>query len=241
MVAITGNSLVLQALKGCGVIGIGQVASAEDMNDALFQLNLLLDDWTTHRYLVYHLVDTALTSTGAQSYTVGSGGDFNIERPDKLEAAFFRQFPTAGGIPVDYGLNLYQARQDYNRIKLKTMGTWPSVCFYDAAYPWGNLYVWPIPAAQIFEIHITTKEVLANITQPAQSIALPRMYYNALYWNLVVRLREAYQMQQTPVSTGLARGSLATLRQANAQVPRAQLPNDLMRGGTTYNIYSDDQ
>lgn len=237
----TANDLIKSALKGAGVLGIGQVASAEDMNDALDQLNLVIDDWTTRRYLIYHLVDTVFTSTGAESYTVGTGQNFNVERPDKLEGAFFRQYPTAGGIPVDYALDIYYARQDYNRIKLKTMGTWPSVCFYDAAYPTGLLYVWPIPAAAIYDIHITTKEVISEITNPTQPINLPRVYRNALFWNLVVSLRELYQMEPTPTSVAKAKGALATLRQANIQVPRAQIDATLLRGGSIYNIYSDDQ
>jgi hypothetical protein len=95
------------------------------------------------------------TSTGAQSYTVGTGGDFNVARPDRLEAAFVRQLIPSGQNQIDFPLQILQAREDYNRIALKTMGTLPQVIFYDSAYPLGVIYPWPVPQASIYQIHLT--------------------------------------------------------------------------------------
>src|SRR5690242_3090169 len=115
---------------------------------------MLLAQLQRRRYFVYQLVTTGLQANGAQSYTVGPGGNFNIARPAKLESAFFRQ--NAGSPqPVDYPLDILRAQEDYNKISLKSLNAFPRYAFYDMAYPLGNLFVWPIPNNQ-YTIFITT-------------------------------------------------------------------------------------
>ena len=86
-------------------------------------MNMMLAQWQRKRWMVYSLDDVAFTPTGAASYTVGLGGTVNIPRPDRIEAAFVRL--TNGAMPVDYPLALLEAREDYNKIALKNLQTFP--------------------------------------------------------------------------------------------------------------------
>jgi hypothetical protein len=235
----TAAALILQAQKAAGIVGVGQSASGEDTADALFQLNAMIGQWNRKRWMIYHLIDTALTSTGAESYTVGPSGAFNIPRPDRLEGAYFRQLVSGSPNLVDYPLGILEAREDYSRIRLKTLTTWPQVAFYDAAYPLGSLYVYPVPQAGLFEIHILTKDTISSITNLAETYNLPPEYDAALTWNLAVRLRSAYGLPPDPVKIGLAKDALNVIRNANAQVPRLRMPRGLRMSGGGYNIFSD--
>ena len=229
------QALINLALKLCGVTGVGIDPSAEDSNDALTLLNMMLAEWQTKRWLVYSLVDTAFASTGAESYTVGPGGNFNIARPDRLEAAFFRQQVGTPTSQVDYPLQLMQAREDYNRILLKTLTTFPQFIFYDAAYPVGNVYLWPVPPANLYEIHITTKAVISAFAALTSTVTLPPNYQNAIVYGLAERLLTLYRMPPDPAITGIAKGSLESLRLSNAQIPRAHFdPNLLPRKGGSW-------
>ncbi len=114
----------------------------------------------------------------------------------------------------------------------------PSYIFYDSAYPVGYVYPWPIPQANLYEVHITVKETLTQFATLNQEILLPNEYYAALLYNLAVRLRSAYQLPPDPVTIGLAKAALAIIRGANTQIPRLVLPNEINRGGV-YNVYSD--
>lgn len=98
-------------------------------------------------------------ATGAQSYTVGAGQSINITRPDRIEAAFVRL--VNGPQAVDYPLDVLGSREDYNKIALKGLSTFPQIAFYDAAYPYGNLYIWPAPTNQ-YTIHISVKTQLSS-------------------------------------------------------------------------------
>lgn len=235
----TPQDIVTQALKKSGVLGVGQTALAEDINDGFTDLNDMLAQWRRKRWLVYHLVTMSFTSTGAQSYTIGPGGNFNVaERPDKIDSAFFRQLNTTSPNQVDYPLKIIDAREDYNRITLKGLVTFPEYLFYDSAYPTGLLYPWPVIQSGLYELFITIKEQLTAFTGLSQSIVLPPEYMAALKWNLAARLRPSYQMPPDPSVVALAKDSLNVIRNANAQIPTLKMPAALTRRGI-YNIYSD--
>lgn len=236
----TPLDIITQALKKAGILGVGQIALAEDTNDAYSDLQDMLGQWQRKRWLIWHLVDYAFTSTGAQSYTVGPGGNFNISpRPDRIESAFFRQLINSTPNQVDYPLSIIEAREDYNLIALKQLSSFPQYLFYDSAFPTGVAYPWPIPSASLYSIHLTVKETLAQFTSLAQTISLPLEYFAALKFNLAVRLRQAYQLPADVVLVGLAKDALNVIRNANLQIPRLQIPKELIRPGGVYNIFSD--
>lgn len=237
----TPQDLISFSLRAIGVLGTGQSALPEDYQDALSALNAMLGEWTFERWLVYHLIDVAKVSTGAISYTVGPGGDFDTPRPDRLEAAFFRQFVTSQPNKVDYPLRLVQAREEYNLIALKDLTSWPSVIWYDSAFPLGVVYPWPVPQASIYEVHLSLKATLSQFTSYVQSINLPPEYIRALWTNLAIELSLIYPGSVVSDKlAGRARASLQTIRGSNTQVPRLRMPRGLVRGGY-YNIYSDQR
>lgn len=235
----TVRDIIKLALKDAGVVGVGQSPLAEDTNDAFTKLNWMISQWQRKRWIIYHLVDLALTSTGAQTYTVGPTGDFVTSvRPDKLEAAFFRQLINSQPNQVDYPLTIIPSREDYSRIALKKLQTFPQAIFYDAGYPNGTIYPWPVPQSVIYEIHLVVKSPLQSFANLSDVVNLPEEYYSAIHLNLVVRLWAQYGMQPDPNVLGLARDALNVIRGANTQISTLTMPADVMRDGH-YNIYSD--
>ncbi len=235
----TPSDIILQALKKAGVIGSGQPASAEDFNDAFLDLNDMMAQWLRERWLVWDLRTVSFVSTGAQSYTIGTGGNFNVARPDRIESAYLRQLNNTSINYVDYPLEILESREDYNKISLKTLGTFSRYIFYQSSYPIGLLYPWPLPQASLYELFVSIKDpALMVFTSLAETIAMPPEYIAAIKFNLAVRLRVNYQLPQRDDLIVLADTSLNTIRNANAQVPRLMMPSDLTRKGN-YNIYSD--
>lgn len=235
----TPQGLISLSLKTAGILGVGQSALPEDINDAFDILNGMLGQWNRKRWLIWHLVDVALTSTGAQSYSVGPGGDFNTPRPDRLEAAFFRQFVSSQPNKVDYPLQIIESREDYNDIALKSLVSWPQYIFYDSAFPLGRVYPWPVPQASLYELHLTLKDTLVQFSSLTQSVNLPPEYTEAIWTNLTVRLCGIYPgAVLTPIVAGLAKSSVAAIRGANTQISRLEMPQGLGQPAL-YNIYSD--
>lgn len=238
----TPQDIITFSLKAAGILGVGQTALAEDNTDAMSALNGMLGQWTRKRWIVYHLIDVAVTTTGAMSYSVGPGGDFNVPRVDRLEAAFFRQY--VSGVPgqtyVDYPLTVLEAREDYNRIALKQLVAWPEAIFFDSGWPMGTAYPVPLPPQNLTaELHLTLKDHLQQFTSFVQTVNLPDEYTEALWTNLAIRLAAIYPgAEVTPVLAGLAKASLSTIRMANTQIPRLVMPSGMFRK-PLFNIFSD--
>lgn len=237
MATQTANDLIQLAAKGAGILGAGQTLSGEDVTDCFDLLNLMLDRWQHQRWMVYHLVTNSVTSTGAQSYTVGPTGDINIPRPDHLESAFFRRTDIEGLLP-DWPLEIIKAREDYNRIRLKELNAFPQFIFYDSDYPMGTIYPWPIPKAGIYQIFITTKAQLSDFTALADEVTLPRGYKSALVSSLACDIRDYFGMAPKESMMRAAKKARSVIRGENSQIPRLRMPRDMLSGGR-YDIYSD--
>lgn len=233
----TPVDLITLALKQAGVLGVGQSASAEDVNDSFALMNMMLNQWSTLRYLVYHEVDYSIPCTGQVSYTVGLGGDFNVVRPDKIASSFVRMTVQAAPNQSDYMLRVIRAREDYNRISQKQQGAMPRVIFYDSGFPLGTLYPWSIPNNQ-FELHISVAEHLQQFNTIADTINLPPQYMRTIMYNLAGELRPLYQLPPDQTITAMARATLNALGVANTQVPTMTL-DPTISGRSSYNPYSD--
>src|SRR5215472_18460854 len=81
MPLVTAQDLCDFALRIASVNGQGQTPSPSDEADTLLVVNMLLTEWQLNRWLVWNIVEASFQSTGAASYTVGSGGNFPCPSP----------------------------------------------------------------------------------------------------------------------------------------------------------------
>lgn len=230
----TPVELINLALKKVGVLGVGQTAAAEDIQDAFTELNMMLAQWAVKRNVVHQILDVGIPSTGQQTYTVGPGGDYNMPRPSKIVGAYARQETNP---PIDYPLQVLPSMTDYVRIPTKTIASLPSTVYYDPQFPLGVLHVWPVSVVG-YSVHILALSPLARFETPYDDINLPPEYEEALMYNLAGRLFPSYGMPENQTVISLAAASLNTVRMANAQIGRLYMPADLVRRGR-YNVYSD--
>lgn len=153
----TARSIIELAMKEAGVLGVGQSLLAEDINDGFTLLNNMLAQWQKRRWLVPNLMEVVAAGNGNKSNLIGPGQYYNSARPDKIQAAYFKQL--TGGISanqVSYPLIPIWSYENYANIALKELATWPIYFFYDAKFPYGNVYIWPIPD-NTYEIHLIVK------------------------------------------------------------------------------------
>jgi hypothetical protein len=233
----TPRDIVNLALKTANVVGVGQSSLPEDINDCFNMLNMMIAQWQRRRYMVYNLKTVSLTATGATSYTIGLGQQFNTERPAKIEAAFFRM---QGGstLPVDYPLQVLRAKEDYDRISIKTLNAFPQYVFYDSAFPVGNVFVWPVPSNQ-YQIFLTVMTQLQSFQNLSEVIVMPNEYLDAMQWNLADRITAMYGLPQNPQITNYAKASMLAIKEVNSQIPLLHMPVALRGKSGAYNIYGD--
>ena len=210
----TAGDMVAAALRTSGILGVGQTASAEDATTGLDLLHEVLAGWQQDPGLAWVLKDYSVVSTGAQSYALP-------DRPRRIASAFVRMLlpaPTSPAGPVDYPLIVIPSRELYNGIVLKQLSTWPAGVWLDQTYPLPSIYVWPVPSAGTFEIHVTYQAPLPTYTSLTDNLGLPPEYQEAVRYALASKLAMDYGMTVNPAHVGRLRGVLARIRAANTQM-----------------------
>src|SRR5882724_3877791 len=139
----TVRDLVTRALRVATIVGAGEVPDADDAADALLSLNLMLDAWQAERLYVFAVVERLGTLVaGTATYTVGAGATFNVPRPQRIEWAYTRDSQN-----YDRDLDVVPD-QVFAAISLKSLGNiFPTVLWYETAYPLGVIHLWPLPPA----------------------------------------------------------------------------------------------
>ena len=245
----TAREIVDDAMREAGVLGLGQTLNAQDENEGFRRLNQMISQWARKRWLVYRLLDVAWTSDGSSTFTIGPSGDVTTAtdgtslavRPDRLETnGFIRQINNAAPNQPDFPLRLLESREDYNKIRMKSLTAYTYYLWYDPTIPNGTVYPWPIPTSALYEIHILMKLPFAAFASLDSDVDFPAEYEPAMLYQLALRLRSKYQVPTPPgdLLLGLAKDAMAVLRGANTAIANLSMPTSLQRPGL-YNILSD--
>lgn len=237
----TGRDIVDQALRKAGILGSGQAASASDQSDALADLNDMLAQARTDRFMVYNELDVGFTSNGNFTYSVGPGGDYNVSpRPNRVQSAYVRQLQNSG-LQVDQPLRVIEAREEYSRIATKQLVSFPQAVYLETAYPMGILHVYPIPNAAIYQVHLVLKDTLPMVTPDTVMDVFPAEYLPWMKFRLAQKLRQAYGKGFRPDPELNRQAALAerTIINSNLQVANLIMPVAVLPRGSGYNILSD--
>jgi len=235
----TGNDLIRAAMRLIQVSAVDTDLTASELRDGLESLNRMIDAWALEELMLYQVTRETFPLAASQlSYSVGIGGDFDTVRPTKIVGAYLTI--STGAIPVDYPMQVI-GYDDYNDIRLKTLQTnFPSYCYYEPAFPLGNLYVYPVCAVSNESITLTSWKPLAMIADPTATVSLPPGYWEALVFNLAIRIAEEYQFDIRPTTVALAESALKKIKRLNQRTLTLQTDVALMNTSQMrYNVFSD--
>ena len=162
----TAREFITLAMKEAGVLGVGQTLLAEDVNDGFTLLNRMLSQWQKKRWIVPSLHEVSAFGNSNKSNLIGPGQYYNTQRPDKIQAAYFKQLSGNNEVnnQVSFPLIPIWSYEDYSLLALKNLNSWPQYFFYDNAFPYGNVFIWPIPTDQ-YSIHLILKSPIGFTIQ----------------------------------------------------------------------------
>lgn len=239
---MTPNDLISSALRLIGALASGETAESADMADAFIVLNQMLDSYNAESLMMYtRNINTFPLVVGQQVYTLGTGGNFNIPRPAKLERISIVNLGNVNQ-PLELPMTLYTDR-DWQMIPVKNIGsTLPQGVYDDGAFPLRNLSYWPIPSTNVNTI-LYSWSPLNAFPDLTTDVTLPPGYMEALRYNLAVRLIAEMPGEFNPVmvqvTSQLATESLARVRAMNIGPIEAFCDDALIMSGGRYNIFSD--
>ena len=186
MPTTTVADLITSSLRKIGVHPAGEAVEADEAQDALDELNRMLETWGAQRRLVYRRVSASKQVVpGVGSITIGVGGDINIARPLAIREAYFRIGT------IEYPIEIFYADQ-YANIGLKSLQTfWPTVLYYDPAFPLGVITFYPVPsAAGTFFVQVDMQFSALNAI--TDQLSFPPSYADGLVYALGKRLAPEY-------------------------------------------------
>lgn len=237
----TARDFITLALKEAGISGVGQTPLSEDINDCFTLLHRMLARWQKKRWIVPYLYEVVNLGNNLKSNAIGPGQYYNALRPDKIQAAYFKQLipndfgssfgtdfgnlNSGGSNQVSFRLDPIWSYEDYALLALKDLNSWPQYFFYDGKYPYGNVYIWPIPTS-IYEIHLIVKGAIgfATMIQSLEILNGGVGYVNGNYLNV----------QLTAVS-GVGTGATADITVSGSAITVANI-NMSDNPGEFYNI-----
>ncbi len=235
--ARTAFDLITSALRLTGVYASDEEPSFGDANQSRTVLNDMIDAWNADRLAIYTTrIDDFPFVNSQQAYTIGTGGDFNIPRPARIDSmsAILLYDPSN---PVEVPISMYTVDQWQNQVPVKHVdGSFPQICYDDGGFPLRTLNFWPIPVNQPCSARIYSWQAL-----PAQTlstlIAFPNGYPEAIRYNLAVRLAAEFGAPVSAAVAAIAIASLATVKTMNA--PDLLLQSDLIPSPAGYNYRAD--
>lgn len=230
--ATTLFSLATVALTDIGVLGAGQTMNAAQGQDALTRANRMLKAWSVQPLTIpvikRHVFDTVVGKGSPDNpYTVGTGGDLDMKRPNLLRAAAeLQNADTANEVEIPRAILTWDA---YAYVQVKRITQSLITSFYyrpDFEDGFGRLFVWPIPSDTTYKIVLYADDQLDEFAGLHVALDLPPAAEEAIQYGLAERLLPSYAVPSEVKQDikALARSSLAVFKRSNTKL--VDLPTD---------------
>lgn len=181
---LTALELIRGSLRDIGSVGESETLSAEDAANCLSALNEMLEHWNSVPYMTFQTRQDTLTWPSATaSRTIGTGGNFSITRPTRLERTCT---VTIAGVETE--LFILDSRASYDRIRLKQQpASYVWAIYYDPGVPLGTLFLLGVPATTA-TVLLSSPSLLQAFPTLNTLIALPEGYQECMRSNLAVKV-----------------------------------------------------
>jgi len=221
----TAANIITLSLKDIGVLDENETPSPALMSDSLATLNQMLALWALEKAYVYADQTITFNATGAQSYTIGSGGVINVPAPQSIDSAIY----TVGS--YDYPINkILNTFEEYLDIPVKSTAGYPDYLYFNPAHPLGTIYVYPVPSTGT--IKLASGVIMPNYTASADDLNLPSGCELVVRLNLSVLLSTMGLGKLMPGTALLAASALRLYKRSNSQI--GELPS--WNNSQPYNI-----
>lgn len=238
---MTAFDLITSGLNLVGVLSGDEQPNFNDANRGLMVLNDMIDAWNADRLAIFTTrIDDFPLVLSQQAYTLGTGGNFNMPRPARIDAmsAILLDNPAN---PVEVPMDMYSVDDWQTQVPVKVVtGSFPQICYDDGGFPLRTLNFWPIPTGQPCSARIYSWQGLGAQTLQSQ-VSFPPGYSEALRYNLAARLAAEFAVPSDKYASGivatLAIQGLARIKTMNA--PDLGLRSDLVPNPAGWNYRAD--
>lgn len=240
----TPSDIIKSALRLCGVIGKSEVPSADEMQDGLQALNLMLEQWSARRLIVRATQEAFFPLVAGQaSYTIGPSLAFNFVNPKPITITA-AQVVDMNGISTNLDIITKEEYDSYGDRFITTSR--PIALCYDPIMaqqlaPMGNVIFYYAPDTTPYVVNLVMQLALTDFTALTDSVTFEPKYGEALKYELAKRLWREYRESDKSIPGDilvLADKAMCVLEKTNHQLPRAVMEIPPRR--STFNVYTGD-
>lgn len=225
----TGASLITAAFNKVSVYNPTSTQTAS----ALLSLNSFVSVLGAEG-MEYAVTGESLALTvGTAEYTVGSGGDLDTVRPDRLDKCFIRN-----GDGYDLPMEIIPVK-NYNDITSKTQEGRPGKVYFLPEYPLAKV-IFDYEIDEAYTAYFDFWKPFTILASTTATVSLPVQFEEFMVYNLAVRLGEDWDRKVPLTVLSRAKETKEILQTLNASTrPPSKAKFDLMLYKRPYNINLD--
>lgn len=237
MAGVAISTIIMPAYRIAGITQRAMIVPSTDMYaEAIPELNRLLGSWNCDGHKIYStaIVSAALTA-GVKTYTIGSGGTFNVARPLFIRGANLL-YPTTP--VVRQTVDVLDA-DEWAAVAVQDLSGSPTFeLYYDSGFDssgYGKLYLrFQPPTGYTLELYVWAALQMAFAASTDVAL-LPPGYELALVYNLAKQLAALNpgMANMSQRSYEIADSSLAALISLNSKSPRIE-SDPALTGGDSF-------
>jgi len=210
----TVREVINDAMVEIGAQDPNEAVTAEAAAYGLRVLNRMLGKWNTEELMVYTVNrDLYSLTAGKQVYTLGTGGDFNVARPVKIQAVSV--ILNTGAYPVEIPVDVLNDEEWQNTSVKTTPSNFPTKVWITGNMPLNSLYFWPVPQDSTVQVALYTWGRTSAFADVNQSIVFPDGYEEAIVTNLGMALSGSYSIQPSATLQMRAAAARAAIQSMN--------------------------
>ena len=223
----TARNLISRAFRTLGLIKPGDAMPEADYAEALAEMNSIMESLSNSADFAFCSSQAHLILSGQQTVTIGPTGDIVTTRPIKVETAVVDR----NGIT--YPVKVID-NEKYDDLTYKALaGANTQAVYYEATYPNGTLYLYPIASGCTLKIRVLNS--VKQFASTSVNIDMPEGYEDAIMLALAIRMAPGYGKQVNPDTKQAARRAMNAIKVTNQVVPTMDLPDAVMgRSGSSF-------
>jgi hypothetical protein len=231
--------IIKSSMRLIGALASGEEPDGNEGPDALAIYNQMVDDWDAERNMAYtiNILNFPLTS-GKQSYELGTNGDFNVQRPARIERAGIILLNNPAQ-PLELPIELLDD-EGWAAIPVKNISsTVPLSMYPDDGFPFNTLSFWPIPTVPM-QVNLYAWNNNLKAMTLKDIIVGPPSYIKTLKYCLAVDLAPEMGMtipQEVATQAIMGRAKIKTMNQPEL---RLRIDPAISGRGGHYDFRSDE-
>lgn len=235
------NDLASAAMRAAGVLASGETPPANEIADARVLANQMLEAWGAEQLMVFTLARSNPFSfvAGTASYTLGTGGTFNLARPANIE--YITIISNANPAqPLELPPLKMYSDIEWAGVPVKNVtNPLPQGVYDDGGFPFRTLTYWPIPSDSSVQTIIGGWQALTQFTDLTTDNTFPPGYIDAIKYSLAVRIAAEWPGSLSPGTALLAQQALARVKNRNVMEIKLTCDPIVAQEGGVYDWRSD--